>query len=95
MKPKTPPQAPKTPLYTLSGKINDNHFSIRTDNVREAIKALEPEEIFTESYITLTKGEGAEQIVNEQKLDFTKTKRVFRDDDVLNIFVQNLLTPFN
>lgn len=89
------PKVPKEEQYVLSGSINGELFIETTSDIKKSITSRAPKEIFTESYITLSKGEGANKIVNEQRLDFIKTKRVFRDENALDIFVQNLLVPFN
>ncbi len=83
------------PLYTLSGLINDIPFNVETDDIYETIKSLAPELILCDTYMTLSKGEGEDKIVNEQRLNFTQSKRVFRDDISREIFVNNLLLPFN
>lgn len=86
---------PHTPTYTLSGCINGSPFILETSDIAKAIKILEPDVVLTESYITLSRGDGPERIVNEQRLNLIMTKRVFRDEISREIFVNNLLIPFN
>lgn len=67
--------------------VNGVTVSKRTNDLNEAIKSLKPAMCHTEAYLTARKG----NIYTERRINLTQLRRVFSDDDVREVFVNNLL----
>ena len=78
---------PKEELYVLTMAFNGESHTVETDNVDEALKALKPDLLLSESYVTISKGD----FMAERRLSRTQTQRVFLDDVTRDVFVMNLL----
>ena len=73
--------------YSLEMTFNGESITVETDDVDSALKAMKPELLHTESYVTVRKGE----FMAERRLSRVQTQRVFLDDVTRQVFVQNLL----
>lgn len=80
----------KQKIYTLSGRINEVPFSKQTKNIDKTLLELKPEFVFCDTYITLSRG----KIKTERKLNLTQGKRLFLDENVREVFVNNLMMEF-
>ena len=78
---------PKEELYVLTMAFNGEAYTVESDNVEEALKALKPDLLLSESYVTVSKGD----FMAERRLSRTQTQRVFLDDVTRDVFVMNLL----
>jgi hypothetical protein len=85
----------KTPIYTLTGRINEIEFKKRTPDLKKTIMELKPEFVFCDTYFTLSKGSGADKIVTERKLNLKQGKQLFNNEMFLDVFIDNLLIEFN
>ena len=83
-----------TPTYTLTGRINEIEFKKRTSDLKKTIMDLKPEFVFCDTYITLSKGSGADKIVTERKLNLKQGKQLFNNEIFLDVFIDNLLMEF-
>lgn len=77
----------KTKQYKLELVINGEKKVIKTDNLKESILKLKPDQVFTEMYITITKGEA----MFEKKFNLIQARKFFNDDMFLDIFINNLM----
>jgi len=84
----------KTNLFTLSGRINEIPFEKRTSDVIKTLLELKPDFVQCDTYITLSRGAGKDKITTERKLNLTQGKKVFLDENVREVFVNNLLVEF-
>jgi len=85
----------KEKMYTLSGRINEVPFSEETTNINKTLLSLKPDFIHCDTYITLSSGEGVDKTVTERKLNLTESKRIFLNEDVRAVFIQNLVMEYN
>lgn len=67
--------------------FNGLKFVKRTNELAETILKLKPEILYTEVYVTVTKGTE----VSERKLSLRQGKNLFINEDFLQIFINNLL----
>lgn len=73
--------------YMLEMIFNGVTFSRNTFDLKRAIIALKPEQLLTESYIIITKGDA----LFERKLTLVQGRKLFNDEQNLDIFINNLL----
>ena len=66
--------------------FNGENHEIETKDLKDAILSLKPNVLFTETYITVTKGE----FTRERLLNLKQGKRLFASDNSLEIFLINL-----
>jgi len=78
---------PKAKAYSLEATFNGETYTSKTDDLGEALLKMKPAQLHTEIYVTAKKGEE----VSERRLSLTQGKRVFIDDIVRQVFIQNLL----
>ncbi len=83
----TTKKADKPKDYKIEMFFNGAFFNAETDNVEEAIRALKPETLYTEIFITITKGE----YVLDRRLTLTQGKRLFLNDEFMEVFISNIL----
>jgi len=86
MKKVTLKKAPKKD-YLLEVVMNNETFTVETDNLDEALIALKPEQLLSEVYVKVTKGEA----VCERRLSLNDAKRVFLNDVNREVLINNLL----
>ena len=91
MKTTTKAKAPKTTKakgeYLLEVVMNNESFAVETDNLDEAIVSLKPEQLLSEVYIKVTKGEAT----CERRLSLNEAKRVFLNEVNREVLINNLL----
>lgn len=73
-------------MYNLKMTLNGETHEVSTDNLREAILSLKPEVLFTEVYMTITKGD----FTRDRHLSLKQGKQLFASDTALEIFLINL-----
>ena len=73
--------------YSLEMTFNGESIAVETDDVDSALKAMKPELLHTESYVTVRKGD----FMAERRLSRVQTQRMFLDDVTRQVFVNNLL----
>lgn len=78
---------PIQPKYTVWLKFNDEEHLIQTDDVRSAILSVKPEFLFTELYLTIASAD----MRLEREFTLVMGKRLFNNEDNLDMFVANLL----
>lgn len=81
-------------MFNLIIRVNEKENKKRTKDVKKAIMDCKPEFVYTDSYITLSKGAGKNKVTTERKLNLTQSKRLFGDENVLEVFVNNLTMEF-
>lgn len=87
-KQKTPKKRITKPkLYTLEMVFNGERFKKNTNNLDEAIVSMKPETLYTEVYVTASKGKE----LSERRLNLVQGKRLFLIEDFREIFINNLL----
>lgn len=77
--------APKT--YSVDFKFNGETITKRTSDIKQTLEAIRPPVLLTEMYVTVKNGK--EKI--ERKLNLHQARRVFQDDIMREIFINNLL----
>jgi len=78
---------PIQPKYTIWMKFNDQEYTIQSDDVASAILSVKPEFLFTELYMTIK----ADDMTLEREFTLVQGKRLFNNEDNLEIFTSNLL----
>lgn len=73
--------------YLLEAVFNNENFTVETDNIDEAIVALKPEQLLSDVFFKVTKGEA----VCERHLSLIEGKRVFVNEVNREVLVNNLL----
>lgn len=81
------PKGIKKPKYDLSVSMNGEVFDYKTDNIKKELQKFKPEQVFTEVYITIVKGIGN----FTRRFTLPNAKKLFRDEQQLDIFLNNLL----
>lgn len=84
---KTIKKADKPKAYAIEMFFNGAFFNAETDNLAETILSLKPEVLYTEIFITITKGE----YVFDRKLTLTQGKRLFLSEEFMEVFISNIL----
>jgi hypothetical protein len=73
--------------YTLSISMNGEVIERKTNNLKKELQKFKPEQIFTEVYIVIDKG-----MANfVRRFTLPNAKKLFRDEQTLDIFLNNLL----
>lgn len=76
-----------TKKYSLWMKFNGEEYTTTTNDLAKGLLSLQPEQLHTEVYLIAKKGKEE----SERKLSLKQAKRVFLDDMVRQVFIQNLL----
>lgn len=84
----------KLKTFQLKGKINEVTFSKRTSDIKKTLLELKPDFVYTDTYFTLSTGTGAKKIITERKLNLVQSKRLFNNEDVMDVFIQNLTQEY-
>ncbi len=71
--------------------FNGLKFKKRTNDIPEAILKLKPETLFTDLYVTVSKGKGKDKEITERRLNLQQGKNLFINEDFLRVFTNNLL----
>lgn len=74
-------------VYSLIISMNGEVFKSKTDDLKKELQKFKPEEVFTEVYITITKGSAD----FTRRLALPDAKKLFRDEQLQDIFLANLL----
>lgn len=80
--------------FSLISKINEITHKNRTSDIKKTILGLKPEFVYTDTYFTLSSGSGKSKITTERKLSLLQSKRLFNNEDVLDVFIQNLTQEY-
>lgn len=73
--------------YTITFNFNGQKIKKLTDDINASIIAVTPDEVFTESFISVKKDEH----VMDRSLNLIQTRKLFQDEDFRGIFINNLL----
>jgi len=76
-----------TTTYSLEAKFNGTTIRKRTKDISETIKALKPDWLHTDMYLTVKNSKKTA----ERYLTLKNAKRVFNDDVTREVFINNLL----
>lgn len=76
----------KQDKYDIEITFNGFTFNVKTNDLFNGILSLKPDELFTESYITIKKGEAEFQ----KRLTLVQTRKLFNDETSLEMFINNL-----
>ena len=68
-------------------KFNDHVYSIQSDDVASAVFSVRPEFLFSELYMSIK----ADNMSLEREFTLVQGKRLFNNEDNLEIFTSNLL----
>ena len=79
-----------TTKYNLTLLFNGETFKKRTANLKEAILSLKPEALVTEVYL-IVKPVGSKEDATERKLNLIQGKRLFNNEEFMEVFINNLL----
>lgn len=69
--------------------MNGETIKKRTENIKDAILSLKPEVLVTEVYVNVQKVGSKDK--TERKLNLIQGKKLFRDENFLDVFIMNLL----
>lgn len=75
--------------YKLTMYFNGLVFTKQTDDIAKSILDLTPEILYTEVYISVRDNKTKEVI--DRRLNLTQGRKLFRDETILEIFINNLL----
>lgn len=81
-------------MFNLIIRVNEKENRKRTKDIKKAIMDCKPDFVFTDTYLTLSKGAGKNKVTAERKLNLLQSKRMFGSEDVLDVFVNNLTMEF-
>jgi len=79
----------KSKKYKLTLLFNGLVFKKQTDNIAETMLKLTPDVLYTEVFITVKDNQTKE--ITDRRLSLTQGKKMFRDETVLDIFINNLM----
>lgn len=71
----------------LTLNFNGETYNKRPKNIKEAILSVKPDFLQTEVYVTLKN----KNDIRERRLNLYQGRKLFRDEDFLDIFIMNLL----
>ena len=77
----------KKKQYSLTIALNDQIFTIETDNLAEAIMSVAPRFLKTRVLINIKKG----NLVCEKMLLLLEGRRIFRNKVALEVFINRLI----
>lgn len=73
--------------YAVQMLFNGEKFTKQTDNLGETFVSLKPEQLHTDMFVIVKKGEA----VMERHLNLIEGKMLFANPDYREIFINNLL----
>ena len=76
--------------YSITIEMNGNKITKKTNDVKTTLISLKPEFLFTELYVTIKKGKDT----SSRKVPLYNGRKIFNNDDYMDIFVNNLLTEW-
>lgn len=74
-------------MYYLTLNFNGETYTKRPKDVKSAIISVKPQFLFTDVYVTLKN----KSDVRERKLNLHQGRKLFQDENFLDVFVMNLL----
>lgn len=74
-------------MYNLTLNFNGETYTKRPKDVKSAIMSVKPVLLFTDVYVTLKNKDD----VRERKLNLHQGRKLFQDENFLEVFVMNLL----
>jgi hypothetical protein len=74
-------------MYNLTLNFNGETYTKQPKDVKSAIMSVKPQFLFTDVYVTLKD----KQDVRERKLNLHQGRKLFQDENFLDVFVMNLL----
>ena len=77
----------KKKAYSIKFLFNGEQYNKRTNDINQTILDIAPDILYTEMYVIVKKG----NVTMERKLNLGQGKRLFRDDVVREVFINNLL----
>jgi len=89
-----PIEKEKSPVFNLTLMINGENHKKRTTDIAKTIMELKPDFCYTDTYITLSTGSGKNKITTERKLNLLQSKKLFNNENVLQVYVMNLLQEY-
>jgi hypothetical protein len=78
--------------YNLTLLLNGETKKKRTENIKDAILSLKPEVLYTEVYVIVSKVGSKDKI--ERNLNLIQGKKLFNNEDFLDVFILNLLLDY-
>jgi len=75
-------------MYYLTLNFNGETYNKRPKDVKAAIISVKPQLLFTDVYVTLKNNKND---VRERKLNLHQGRKLFQDENFLEVFVMNLL----
>jgi hypothetical protein len=78
----------QTKKYNIEFNFNGTTIKKRTDDIKKTILSIEPEQLYTEMFIQIAPV-GSKDYLG-RKLILPKAKRLFFDEDFLDVFIINL-----
>lgn len=78
----------QTKKYNIEFDFNGTTIKKRTDDIKKTILSIQPEQLYTELFIKIAPVGGKDFL--GRKLPLQKAKRLFFDEDFLDIFIINL-----
>ena len=77
----------KPKIYSIKLIFNGLEFNKRSANIAKAIMEVKPEVLHTEMYVVI----GKKGDTTERRLNLVQGRKLFMNDDFLEIFINNLL----
>lgn len=77
----------KTKIHTIKLIFNGLTFTKRSNDIAKAILSVKPEVLYTEVYVVI----GPKGNTIERRLNLVQGRKLFNNDDFLEIFINNLL----
>lgn len=75
-------------MSNLTLSFNGETYTKRPKDVKAAIISVKPQLLFTDVYVTLKNNKND---VRERKLNLHQGRKLFQDENFLEVFVMNLL----
>lgn len=79
----------KRKKYKLTISLNGKVINKQTDNIKDTLKNLSPEFLYTEAFFSIKDNKTKEVI--DRRLNLIQSRKLFNDDVFLDIFINNLL----
>lgn len=78
--------------YTITLLLNGETKQKRSEDIKDAILSLKPEVLYTEMYVTVNKVGSKNK--TERRLSLIQGKKLFNNEDFLDVFISNLLLDY-
>jgi len=77
----------ETKKYSIIMKFNGEEYTTTSDSLTDGVASLKPDQLHTEVFITASNG----TTTSERRWKLIEAKRVFSDENVREVFCNNLL----